>query len=130
MAWDLFAHSTVIEDSEALNNIDEILLVKGVDIVGLARGDFSLSIGHPSQLNHPIVEDAVTKVIDHAKKAGVVPMVQFWAIGSKTKQYIDAGARVISLGKDLVVQRKISTYSAKSAPRQSIKRSNYLSRQI
>jgi 4-hydroxy-2-oxoheptanedioate aldolase len=89
----------LIEDPEGVDNVDEILSVKGVDIVGVARTDFSVAVGHPGQLEHPIVEEAVMKVIAHAKKAGVAPMVQFWASG-KIKPYVDAGARVINLGND------------------------------
>jgi 2-keto-3-deoxy-L-rhamnonate aldolase RhmA len=90
----------MIEEPEGVDNIDEILSVKGVDIAGVARNDFSLAAGCPGQLEDPIVEEAVMKVITHAKEAGVAPMVQYWATGSKVKRYVDAGARVISLGSD------------------------------
>jgi 4-hydroxy-2-oxoheptanedioate aldolase len=90
----------LVEDPQGVENIDEILSVKGVDIVGVARADFSLAVGHSGQFDHPIVEAAVMKVIERARKAGVAPMIQFWAMGSKVKQYVDAGARVVSLGND------------------------------
>jgi 4-hydroxy-2-oxoheptanedioate aldolase len=90
----------LIEDPEGVDNIDEILSVKGIDIVGVARMDFALAAGHPGQLDHPVVEEAVMKVIKHASMLGVAPMVQFWAIGTRVKQYVDAGARVVSLGTD------------------------------
>ena len=89
----------LIEDLKGVNNIDEILSVKGVDIVGVARNDFSLAVGYPGQLDHPVVEEAVMKVIAHAKQAGVTPMFQFRAT-SKVKQYVDAGGRVMVLGTD------------------------------
>lgn len=103
----------MIEDPKGVDNIDEILSVKGVDIVGVTRNDFSLAVGQPGQFDHPIVEDAVMKVISHAKKAGVAPMIQYWATGSRIKPYIDAGARVISLGSDhaLFKQKCVETVS-------------------
>ena len=76
-----------------------MLQIDGYDIVGVARNDFSLAVGYLGQLDHPVVEEAVMKVIAHAKKAGVAPTFQFWAT-DKVKQYVDAGARVISLGTD------------------------------
>ena len=96
----------MIEDPKGVENIDEILSVKGVDIAGVARGDFALAAGYPGQVEHPVVEEAVMKVISRAKKAGVAPMIQYWATGSKVKRYTDAGARVISLAGDYTLFRQ------------------------
>lgn len=57
----------MIENREAIRNIDEIMAVDGVDGATIGTTDLSLSLGYPGQPKHPEVLDAVDKII-----AGVV----------------------------------------------------------
>jgi 2-keto-3-deoxy-L-rhamnonate aldolase RhmA len=45
----------LIEDLEGVANLDEILAVDGVDIVGVGDGDLSFDMGYPGQRLHPDV---------------------------------------------------------------------------
>ncbi len=53
----------LIEEVEGIRNLDEILAVEGVDIVGIGSGDLSLTMDLPGQRNHPQVQ----KVVDEAE---------------------------------------------------------------
>lgn len=59
-----------IEGLNALNNIDDILKVDGIDAVSVGRMDLSVALGIPGQTHHPEVAQAVLMVADAAYKAG------------------------------------------------------------
>src|SRR5690606_15800444 len=48
-----------IEDLEGLRNLDELLSVDGVDVFFLGPSDLSQSLGHPGEVDHPEVRDAM-----------------------------------------------------------------------
>jgi len=92
----------MIEKREAVENLEEILSVKGVDMVQFGPMDYSISIGLPGEINHPKVREAEEKVIKTALKMGVVPRAE---IGSPedAKRYIELGVRNFNLGIDMRV---------------------------
>jgi len=61
----------MIEHIKAVENIDEILSVKGVDSIMIGALDLSGSMGLLGQTSHPRVEEAVQTVLAASKKAGV-----------------------------------------------------------
>lgn len=61
-----------IETCDGVKNIDEILSVEGIDMVFLGMYDFSLHFGHPGQFTHPEVIANVEKVLDAARRHGIV----------------------------------------------------------
>ncbi len=61
-----------LEGIDAIKNIDEILDVKGVDILFIGPYDLSQSLGLPGQVNNPKVVEAMRKIVDKAKNAGKV----------------------------------------------------------
>ncbi len=60
----------MIEKREAVDNLESLLAVKGVDMVQFGPGDYSMSIGVPGQFNHPRVREAEKYVIETALAAG------------------------------------------------------------
>ena len=65
-ASEYFAHANetilvqlLVEEIEGIRNLDEILAVPGVDVVGIGPGDLSMSMGFPGQPSHPDVQAAV-----------------------------------------------------------------------
>jgi 2-keto-3-deoxy-L-rhamnonate aldolase RhmA len=66
----LSVYLPIIESETAVNNIDSILAVEGVDSFILGWADLSISLGVPLQANHPRVQDAMRTVAAAAKKAG------------------------------------------------------------
>ncbi len=53
----------LVEEIEGVRNLDEILAVEGVDVVGIGPGDLSCTMGLPGQAGHPDVR----KVVDEAE---------------------------------------------------------------
>lgn len=56
-----------LEGKEALDNIDEILQVEGVDILFIGPYDLSQSLGVTGQVNHPAVISAMKEIVLKAK---------------------------------------------------------------
>ena len=90
----------MIERKSAVENLEEILSVKGVDMVQFGPVDYSISIGVPGEINHPKVREAEEKTIKMAFKMGVEPRAE---IGSPedAKRYIEMGVRNFNIGVDL-----------------------------
>ena len=61
-----------IETRQAIECIDEIASVDGVDVLFIGPLDLSVSLGVPQQLNHPLVRDAFLKVVSACQKAGKI----------------------------------------------------------
>ncbi len=62
-----------IEHIDAVNNIDDILSVKGVDALMIGPYDLSGSLGRPGDFNHPDFKKAVACVMAAARKHGITP---------------------------------------------------------
>jgi len=94
----------MIEHYKSVENIDEILAVKGVDSVMVGALDLSGSMGLLGQTSHPDVEAAVQKVLAACKHAGkpcgVVAMAP-----DQASERIEQGFTNIALGMDVVYLR-------------------------
>ncbi|HEX6548068.1 MAG TPA: aldolase/citrate lyase family protein [Candidatus Dormibacteraeota bacterium] len=60
-----------IEDIAAVERIDEIVAVPGVDYCQIGPGDLSASMGYTGSVNHPEVVAAVDRVCAACVKAGI-----------------------------------------------------------
>jgi 2-dehydro-3-deoxyglucarate aldolase len=60
-----------IEHIDAVEKINEIFAVKGIDAFLIGPYDLSGSMGRPGALTHPAVEAAVKKVIEAGRRAGI-----------------------------------------------------------
>jgi 4-hydroxy-2-oxoheptanedioate aldolase len=65
----------MIEDKEGVDNIEEILSVKGVDFIYIGKMDMAFSYGVPftprSGRDSPVIEKAITKICAECKKRGI-----------------------------------------------------------
>lgn len=61
-----------LEGQEAINNLDEILEVEGIDILFIGPYDLSQAFGIPGQVDDPVIVSAMQDIIQKAKKKGKV----------------------------------------------------------
>ena len=90
----------MIEKKEAVDNLEEILSIDGIDMVQFGPGDYSLSLGYPGQRNHPKVKEAELKTIKTALKNKIRPRVEIGSIDYKIEdlqKYIELGVKDFSL---------------------------------
>ena len=62
----------LVERKLAVEHIDEILSVPGVDVAWIGYEDLSVSIGLPGQYDHPLFLQAIEKIVGAAKRHNVV----------------------------------------------------------
>jgi len=60
-----------IEDKEGLENIDEILDVSEIDVAFIGVMDLSQHCGVPGQTDHPIIQEAIDKILRAATKRNI-----------------------------------------------------------
>lgn len=88
-----------IEDPEAVDRVDEIAAVGGVDLLFVGPADLSISYGVPMQREHPLVQKALDKVANAAAKAG-----KWWGTVTETPESaqfeLNRGARMITCADD------------------------------
>ena len=94
----------MIEKRSAIENLEEILSVEGLDMVQFGPCDYSMSIGKPGEWDAPSVVEAERKMIKTALKLGVAPRVEIdpWSL-DKCKEYMDLGVRHFSIGWDVAI---------------------------
>jgi 4-hydroxy-2-oxoheptanedioate aldolase len=64
--------AVMLEEAEALNNLDDILRVDGVDVFIVAPGDLAQSMGLQGQAGHPSVQNAIDDALRRIRSAGRV----------------------------------------------------------
>jgi 4-hydroxy-2-oxoheptanedioate aldolase len=60
----------MLEEAEALDNLDDILRVDHVDVFFVAPGDLAQSMGLPGQVDHPQVRSAIDDALNRIRAAG------------------------------------------------------------
>ena len=89
-----------IENDTALQNIDDIAAVEGVDVLFIGPMDLSTNLGIQGQYDDPRFRDAVQRVSKAARKAGKVAGILLWD-QSQAPQALEDGFTFISLGSDV-----------------------------
>lgn len=84
---------SVIETKEALDNLEEIVAIDGMDAFLLGTSDLSIALGVPGQTNHPLVEAAFTKLLQAGKKYNK-PVGNYLREGQSPKDFFDKGAAI------------------------------------
>jgi 2-dehydro-3-deoxyglucarate aldolase/4-hydroxy-2-oxoheptanedioate aldolase len=92
----------MIEHIDAVNNIEEILSVPGINAIIIGPSDLTGSMGYPLQTNIPEFWPLIKKVTDAAKAAGVVIGTAVPTNSSKELlfQWLQYGLQMISFGQD------------------------------
>ncbi len=88
-----------IETAEALDNLDEIAALEGVDVLFVGPSDLTMSLGIFGQLDHPRFLDALKAIVAAATKAGKATGILLFD-PDDYKSYYDLGIRFIACGSD------------------------------
>ena len=89
-----------IEGQAALDNLDEILAVEGVDIVFVGPYDLSQSLGVPGEVEHPLVIEKMRQIVETCLKRNV-SVGNFTETLAQTQMWIDQGLRFMSYSVDV-----------------------------
>ena len=91
----------MLESPEAIDNVDSIAAVDGVDVILIGTNDLCMEMGIPGDYSNPKVKDSYIKVIEACKKYGKTPGMGGVYNEELMSEYIKMGMRFILSGSDL-----------------------------
>jgi 4-hydroxy-2-oxoheptanedioate aldolase len=112
-----------IETQEALDAVEEIAAVPGIDVLFVGPFDLGNNIGHPiiDGVMHPELEQAIDRVLAATTKAG--KKAGFFATsGEQAKKYADKGFHMINAATDATLlqaslERALGAAHGQAAPK-------------
>ena len=90
------------ETIRAVEARDELLSLKGLDVVMIGPADLSIALGIPGQFDNPKMIDTVNKVIESCNRHGVVPGIQTRSV-AMAKAWADRGMRFVGVAAEHVL---------------------------
>ena len=90
-----------IESVPAVEALDDILAVPGLDAVLIGPHDLSCSLGIPEQYGHPRFDETVRLIFRKAREAGVGAGIHFWAKLDQEIAWGRAGANLMVHSSDV-----------------------------
>ncbi|MEM9409278.1 MAG: aldolase/citrate lyase family protein [Acidobacteriota bacterium] len=89
----------MIEKTGAMEMLDEILAVPGIDMVQFGPADYSITVGKPG--DRAAVADVEKRMIEKALEAGVHPRIEVRSFG-QAEPYLPLGVRHLCVGWDTI----------------------------
>jgi len=89
-----------IETQQAVDRIDEILSVEGIDAFFIGPYDLSASLGYLGQPDHPKALETYYRLLDAAKRTGVASGIHASNL-QLAKHYIEKGFQFVALNDDI-----------------------------
>lgn len=95
----------MIEKKQAVEDLEALLSVPGVDMVQFGPADYAMSIGKPRAYTDDEVLDAEKYIIETALKMGIAPRAEI-NHAADAQKYLDMGVKHFCLGTDVVILRQ------------------------
>jgi len=94
-----------IETRQAVDHIDEILAVPGIDAIYVGPADLSITLGLDPKNNdgEPEFDQALVKIVAACQRAGIVPGIH--SNGALVPARLAAGFRMVTVTSDLLAAR-------------------------
>ena len=91
-----------VETTRALDNLDDILAVEGVDGVFIGPSDLSASMGYVGNASHSdvvtVIDDTIARISSAGKAAGILSLEE-----SQARHYIEVGATFVGVAVDTLI---------------------------
>ena len=89
-----------IETQEAVKNAEEIMSVDGIDAFFVGPFDLSSSMGLMGQIEYPKVREAIERVFEAGKNAGIASGI-WQGAGMSIRERLEEGWQMVALGMDI-----------------------------
>ncbi len=103
----------LLEEAEALKNLDEILKVDGIDVFFVAPSDLAQTMGHIGDTGHPevqaAIDDAISRIVSAGRTAGTL------VNDENITSYIAKGARFLMTSWNAWVVRGAAQFLKKAS---------------
>ncbi|MGE8448105.1 HpcH/HpaI aldolase/citrate lyase family protein [Comamonas sp.] len=93
-----------VETAQALDQIEAIAAVDGVDGIFIGPADLSASMGYPGQPRHPVVNAAINDAITRIRAAGKAPGI-LMVDEARARECLALGAQFVAVSMDLILLR-------------------------
>lgn len=100
-----------IETAQAVEHIDEILAVDGIDGIFIGPADLSASMGLLGQQYHPEVVATAKDILAKARAAGVIAGINAFK-QDQAQDYVEAGADYVNVGSDVALLARATEHLA------------------
>jgi len=103
----------LVESDQGYEQLNDILRVEGIDMVGVGPMDWSISLGLSGEQARENLTPKIERVLTGAARAGKIPVM---GAGSpaQAKYYLGLDVRVFFVGVDISMRRKILAESMKA----------------
>jgi 4-hydroxy-2-oxoheptanedioate aldolase len=102
-----------VETQAALNNIEAISAIDGVDGIFIGPADLHASLGHPGETANPKVKPLIDDAIRRIRKAGKAPGI-LTPNEADARHWLDCGALFVAVGADVgILARGAEALAAK-----------------
>ncbi len=101
-ALDDIVVAIMIEKAAAVEQLDEILAVPGIDMIQWGPADYSMSIGRAGEWYHPDILRVERDVLERCIKAGVPPRAEL-NNPKDAARFLEMGVKDFCMGTDLYV---------------------------
>lgn len=95
-----------IESVPAIEALDQILAVPGIDAVLIGPHDLSCSLGIPEQWDHPKFLTACETIFRKARAAGIGAGIHFWGDVAQQARFLQLGANMLIHSADISLFQK------------------------
>jgi 2-keto-3-deoxy-L-rhamnonate aldolase RhmA len=99
-----------IESQQAIQNLDDILAIQGIDGAVIGRGDLSADFGYPGQTNHPEVLNGVELMIAACGRHHKIPGLLVQDVES-AKTWIAKGIRLVPYSNEVAMLMHTATHA-------------------
>ena len=93
-----------VETREALDEIEAIAAIDGIDGIFIGPSDLSASMGHPGQPRHPEVDAAINDAIGRIRACGKAPGI-LMTDETRARECLALGAQFVAVALDLLLLR-------------------------
>ncbi|MBS0266665.1 MAG: aldolase [Planctomycetes bacterium] len=97
-----------IERREAVENVEEMLAVPGVDVACMGCMDLSVDLGVPGELDHPAMVESMNRVLAAAHKHNVAVGIISGRFDIVSR-WMQAGMRFVSFGTETMLLQEVCT---------------------
>jgi len=89
-----------IERKRAIENVDQLVSVRGVDAAFIGPHDLSISLGVPGQFDHPRMVEAIQRVVDTCKRHNIASGIHVRDL-QKLLYWKERGVRMLTYSTDV-----------------------------
>jgi 2-keto-3-deoxy-L-rhamnonate aldolase RhmA len=97
-----------IETRQALESMDQILAVPGVDAALVGPTDLSVALGVPGKMTDPILVSAINSAIEACRRAGVFPAIQMNDL-TLASHWAEKGMKIVSFNSEVGMLTQAAT---------------------